>query len=194
MLRVSSQSQRKGNHASLCPRERQRQRCRTEPPRASLAVCRRVVELVCTSSHELPGPEHTSLAIWGPNRAPPSGAEVVRVASGDPSHGSERSPEGLQGRHGRWGRPGPQGGCPSPQWLKEPQVCAVGDMPMVGTGSGPPGLTREEQSAEDCGRLPGPGPQAWLSRSQDVLAVGSASHEAQVRGSQETAFQQIYLG
>lgn len=61
-------------------------------------------------------------------------------------------------------------------------------MPQVGRGSGPPALTWQEQSVADSGKLLGPGPQVWLSCSQDVLAVGSASHKAQARDSQKVPF------
>lgn len=62
-------------------------------------------------------------AMWGLHSALWLAAEVVRVASGAPSPGSERSPEDLQaGVEG--GRAVPQGGCSSLQRLGEPQLCS----------------------------------------------------------------------
>lgn len=54
--------------------------------------------------------------------------------------------------------------------------------------------TWQERSVADSGRLLGPGPQVWLSCSQDVLAVEGGSHNAQARDSQKMPFKQILLG
>lgn len=56
----------------------------------------------------------------------------------------------------------------------------------LGPGSEPGG-----QSAEDSGKLPGPGHRPG-SRSRDVLAVEGASHEAQVRAPRRLPFDKYF--
>lgn len=59
----------------------------------------------------------------------------------------------------------------------------------MGRGSRPPGFSpKRSRAVQTLGSYPGPGSRVWLSCSQGVLAVESASHEAQVRGSQKNAF------
>lgn len=62
-------------------------------------------------------------------------------------------------------------------------------IPQMGRGSRPPGFSpKRSRAVQTLGSYPGPGSRVWLSCSQGVLAVESASHEAQVRGSQKNAF------
>lgn len=62
-------------------------------------------------------------------------------------------------------------------------------MPQMGRGSGSPEFSPgRSRAVQTLGSYPGPGSQVWLSCNQGVLAVESASHQAQVRGSQKNAF------